>query len=191
MSYYTTQSGYSLVEVLVAISILLLATVGPMTIAARSLQFAEFSSQQNTAYFLAQEGIEAVFKVREEAGIAALASDPFGDPWQWLGSEFSDCEDANGCGLDWRNENDFVQIPNCGSNGTGCQIYYDDTASRARYSHDNGGEPTPYTRTVYLQDAGTNLVRARSVVRWNMHPSGEPRAVVLETYLHNIYNFTP
>jgi prepilin-type N-terminal cleavage/methylation domain-containing protein len=190
MQYYAPQSGYSLVEVLVAISILLLATVGPMTIAARSLQYAEFSSQQNTAYFLAQEGIEAVFKVRADAGIAALSSDPAGDPWTWLGSVLGDCDDANGCGIDWQDETDFVQISNCGSNGESCPIRYADSMSRARYNH-SSGDLTPYTRTMYLEDEGSGQIRVRSVVRWDMHPSGEPRTVVLETYLHNIYDYTP
>ena len=188
MKKFRSQSGYSLVEVLVAISILLLATVGPMTIAARSLQYAEFSAQQNTAYFLAQEGIEAVFKVRADAGIANIGG---GDPWTWVASELGACEDSNGCGLDWRNESSFVWVSNC-SNPDDCLIYFNDGAGRARYSHDSGGVPTAYSRVVELEEiVGSEQVRVRSTVSWDMHPSGQPQEVVLETYLHNIYDFTP
>jgi len=190
MNRHTLQSGYSLVEVLVAISILLLATVGPMTIAARSLQYAEFSAQQNTAYLLAQEGIEAVFKVRADAGIASVGG---GDSWDWLGNGASqpleDCFDGNGCGIDWRNENDFVRFASCGADGASCPIYFNDVAGRARYSHDNSGDETPYSRAIYLTDLSGGQVQVRSVVTWDVHPSGEERQVILETYLHDIYDF--
>jgi hypothetical protein len=72
-----------------------------------------------------------------------------------------------------------------------CPIYYNDGAGRARYSHDNGGTQTPYNRVLYLEDIGGGQVEARSVVTWNMHPSGEEQTLVLKTYIHDIYDFSP
>lgn len=197
MFYSSPQSGYSLIEVLVAISILLIATVGPMTIASRSLQYAEFSSQQNTAHFLAQEGIEAVMMVREEFGIDEIRNS--GDSWGWVGagsgSQLEDCfvsVNPNGCGIDWRNVNNLVRVNDCGTSGDQCRIYFSNSTGRARYSHSSAGGSTPYTRTIYLDDSlPGDQVQVRSVVRWNMHPSGQPQQVVLETYVHDIYDFIP
>ena len=63
--------GYSLVEVLVAISVLLIALVGPLTIASSGLKRANFAKEQTLAIFLAQEGMEAVVKLREDAALGA------------------------------------------------------------------------------------------------------------------------
>jgi prepilin-type N-terminal cleavage/methylation domain-containing protein len=49
--------GFTLVETLVAITILLVAIVGPMTIAARGLQTAFFAREQITAYFCKRNSV--------------------------------------------------------------------------------------------------------------------------------------
>lgn len=65
-------SGFTLIETLVAISLLMLALIAPMSLAAQALTTAYFSRDQITAYYLAQEGIETVRAVRD-ANIIALA----------------------------------------------------------------------------------------------------------------------
>jgi len=65
-----SQNGFTLVETLIAISVLLVALGGPMTIAQRGLSAAFVSRDQVTASFLAQEAIEYVRKVRDGNGIA-------------------------------------------------------------------------------------------------------------------------
>ena len=191
MKYPTHQAGYSLVEVLVAISILLIATVGPMTIAARSLQYAQFSAQQNTAFFLAQEGIEAIFAIRAEAGLAHLAP---GGPASWIwttGSDLSDCRATTGCGIDWRDTSLMSNVVGCNSGG--CQIYYDETNAPARYSHDASGVATPYTRVITISDPSgiPNEVQVTSTVRWDGAGNQPGRSVVLQTYLQDIYDTSP
>ena len=66
MKNYSYTKGYSLVEVLVAIAILMLAIVGAMTIASKGLQSSFYAREQNIAFFLAQEGTEAVMTIRNE-----------------------------------------------------------------------------------------------------------------------------
>jgi len=60
------QAGFSLVETLVSISILLLVIVGPMTITSRTAKSATFASEQVQAFFLAQEGVELAQKARSD-----------------------------------------------------------------------------------------------------------------------------
>ena len=55
------QKGFSLVETLVAISILLIVIVGPMTISMSTAKSSSFASEQVQAFFLAQEGLEFPF----------------------------------------------------------------------------------------------------------------------------------
>ena len=189
MKYTTHQAGYSLVEVLVAISILLIATVGPMTIAARSLQYAQFSAQQNTAFFLAQEGVEAIFAIRGDDGLAHLDNPTSNDSWAWTtDSALSDCRDSTGCGIDWRDDTLISNIVAC--TGSNCLLNYNASANRARYSH-LSGDATPYTRVITLDDVSPTEVEVVSTVSWEGAGSQGPRSVVLQTYLQDIYDTSP
>ena len=60
------QSGFSLIETLVSISILLIVIVGPMSISNNSAKGSSFSNEQVTAFFLAQEGAELAQKGRDD-----------------------------------------------------------------------------------------------------------------------------
>ena len=61
----STQGGFTLIESLVAITILVTAILGPMTIAATGISSAIYARDQETAFFLAQEGLEYVRNVRD------------------------------------------------------------------------------------------------------------------------------
>lgn len=70
MRYSSSQSGFSLVETLVAITILVFAVTAPIVIVTRGAQGSRFSSEQVVATFLAQEGLELAQKVRDDAFLA-------------------------------------------------------------------------------------------------------------------------
>ncbi|MFA6430560.1 MAG: prepilin-type N-terminal cleavage/methylation domain-containing protein [Candidatus Paceibacterota bacterium] len=78
--------GFTLVESLVAISILMVAIVAPMTIAQKGLGSASYSKDQMTASFLAQDAIEFIKNKRDEIGLrkVAVKADPIDA--EWLGS---------------------------------------------------------------------------------------------------------
>jgi hypothetical protein len=57
--------GFTLIETLVAVSLLVVAIVAPMSLVAQSLTTAYYARDQVVAYALAQEGIEAVRAVRD------------------------------------------------------------------------------------------------------------------------------
>lgn len=71
----TSQSGMTLIETLVAISILSLSIVAPMTLTMQSLSAAYFARDQVIASNLAQEAAEAV-RARRDANILIIALDP-------------------------------------------------------------------------------------------------------------------
>lgn len=60
-----SQRGFTLMETLVAIAILLIAVVGPMSIIGRSLPQSAYARDHAIAINLAQEGIEAVRQKRD------------------------------------------------------------------------------------------------------------------------------
>lgn len=65
MMQRTHTRGFTLIETLVAITLLTVAIVAPMALAAQSLAAAYYARDQITAFFLAQEAIEAVRSVRD------------------------------------------------------------------------------------------------------------------------------
>src|SRR3989344_1482076 len=64
-SPYNLSSGFTLIETLVAISLLSVAIVAPMTLASQSLSGAYYARDEITAFNLAQEGLEAVRAMRD------------------------------------------------------------------------------------------------------------------------------
>lgn len=189
MTTSTYNQGYSLVEVLIAISILLLAMVGPMTIASKALQSAQYAREQNTSFFLAQEGIEAVVAIRNEYGLAHIDDPTTADSNDWLSTPLinnCDSSGSDGCGFHFDDDNFFNDSFNCPSGG--CPLYFDLTNTRARYSHDNGGALTPYTRAVYVDQTSDNGAIVRSVVTWQPIGNLPMKTVELKTYLYDIYN---
>jgi len=62
---YNLRSGFTLVETMVAISLLTIAIIAPMTLTTQSLSSAYYARDQITAFHLAQEAIESVRHARD------------------------------------------------------------------------------------------------------------------------------
>ncbi len=203
-----TEKGYSLVEVLIAISILMLAIVGPLTIAAKSIQTAQYARQQTTAFFLAQEGITAVNIIRNEYALVAYNTPgPGPDPWVWTTPPAGDSNSAlpfncfptagnpYGCGIDFRdvtllNNNDFIcTVATSVINPCRMRIRTSAANTASLYTHNiAGGLPTAYTRAIKLTRQGTDEVLVSVEVSWNTtYLGGTTQSVVLQTSLFNIY----
>ncbi|MDB5266942.1 MAG: seg [Parcubacteria group bacterium] len=85
MHTFSTHKGFTLVETLVAISVLVLAITGAFTAAQNGINSSIFSKDQIIAFYLAAEGVEQIRNIRDEdtltsqnwlTGIAADPSDP-------------------------------------------------------------------------------------------------------------------
>ncbi len=77
------QKGFTLIETLVAVMLLSVAVVAPMSLASRSLGSAYYARDQITAFYLAQEAIEALRSIRDSqiliiAGSSSGVPDIFG-----------------------------------------------------------------------------------------------------------------
>ncbi len=102
-----SKQGLTLVETLVAISVLMLSIAGPLAISAQGLVYASFAKNQISAFYLAQEAIELARNIRDENSKSGT---------DWL-TTLDSCKTTNGkiCLVDvWTI--DQVVIPGTGWN---------------------------------------------------------------------------
>lgn len=97
--------AFTLVEALVAISILMIAIASPMTLAQKGLSTATLSKDQMTASFLVQDAIEAVKNIRDQIAVSATGGD-------WLnGTVLNECIcTGNTCDFDLPSTLEFCII---------------------------------------------------------------------------------
>jgi len=77
-------SGFTLIETLVAITILVVSVSAPLTLAAKGLSSAYFARDQITAFYLAQEAVEIIRNMRDEnilSGRGWTSGIPIGTPF--------------------------------------------------------------------------------------------------------------
>lgn len=176
------EKGFTIVETLVAIAILLVATTGPLTFAQTGLRASYLARDQIGAFYLAQDAIETIKNVRDNRGLA-------GSP-NWL-SGLGDCTPTGVnstvvCNMDTALTT-VINTVDCGS--TSCAPLYYDSVKR-QYVLNSGPNRTvsKYTRTIYI----TELVDDREAqivveVKWDSNFLAEKKVVVQE----NIYNWIP
>jgi prepilin-type N-terminal cleavage/methylation domain-containing protein len=190
--------GFSLVETLVAITILLIVITGPLAISSSSAKSSSFSSEQVAAFFLAQEGVELVEKARDDLLITYFdGSRP--TPWADFtktaaGGVYRNCYTTiNSAGCDFTIKTDAagtLNLVNCATAGN-CLLYVD-TASgnvRSRYTHSTSGSTisTPFTRTINLELINANEVKITSKVTWRTGALKAQQEVFVESRVFNVY----
>jgi prepilin-type N-terminal cleavage/methylation domain-containing protein len=175
--------GFTLIETLVAITILLLVVVGPITVAQRGIKSAYYANEQVTAVFLAQEAIEAIRELRDTDALTVYNGDGT-ETWIWKNSLPASCEGVGGCGFDLL-EGTFET---CGApeNNTDCELKVDPATGKYSYAT---GINSGFKRRVYLTPVGSEAVSVRVEVTWDSvtFNSGAPRTVALETWIYNHY----
>lgn len=163
----TKIGGFTLIETLVAVMLLSIAVVAPMSLASKSLGSAYYARDQITAFYLAQEAIEALRSIRDSqiliiAGNAAGAPDIFG-LIPHLNEPFI---------VDGRIGDASTAIVRCDgtcpplqTNGTlyGYPVLGDDP---------NAWTPTHFTRTVHAHAVGASQdeIRVTVTVTWQTGP---------------------
>jgi len=99
MKTHLSQSGFTIVEALVAIAILLLSITSAFSIAQSSLQSSNLVKNRTTAYFLAQEGVEYIRHLRDNNGLSMLDDQTKNIHWlQGFAAEVNDpCAFGKAC----------------------------------------------------------------------------------------------
>ncbi len=185
MHYQSSQRGYSLVEVLVAVALLMFAIVGPMTIAVKASQSATYARQQNTAFFLAQEGVSIVNKFRNDAGLEKFLGTET-DAWVWFAApELDPCKEAYGCNIDMIDADPWDDITSCEIESD-CTLDFSEDTGRGVYQVGTG-EASPYRRLIFLEAVTPDEVMVKVEVRWESGLFGDTRSVTISTSLFNMF----
>lgn len=141
--------GFSLVETLVAISILLTVTSGIMLLVNQSIDSSERLSNRLTASYLASDVIEYLRYERDTRWLLDINNNDFDD---WVdGASLDKCQGIdNYCEVDTRVSDGIVQ--QCSSTGrSDCdRLEYDPTTKR--FGHDiSGAETSDFRRTMKIK----------------------------------------
>lgn len=193
----SSHCGFTLVEALVAISLLMIAISSPMYIAQKGLSASIFSRDQMTASFLVQDGIEAVKNIRDYVAINQIdTGNPYSD---WLGP-LSDCicEDTEGSSCDF----DSSQPSYCNIDTTGKKLIdniiikgINSNPLKINYSTDskfvkfdlNSPSDSKFIRVINIKKSSDNPNEAMVKVRVSWGNSDQ-QMVEIKTF---IYNYAP
>jgi len=161
--------AFTLIETLVAISVLLVSLAGPLSIAAQALQSAYYSRDQVSAFYLAQEGIEYVRLYRDQNYLA-------NPPQDWL-SGISNCFDV-ACTVDFPN---FPQHSICAGACAPLLV----TANGDQLFNTVSGAPSAFTRSVTLKRIAGNAdeIIVEVTVAWVS--AGITRTFMLTEHMFN------
>lgn len=172
--------GFTLVETLVAVTILVIGSLGPIAIAAQGIVSAGYAKDQIVAYYLAQEGLELVRNVRDSNAIQGKTDPDILSPDYWLFG-LENCEtsfSAIGCRIDAKNPT--AVATKCSNDGSSCKNFTLD--NKGYYGYTPGGTQTKYKRTINTTVSG-NIVTVVVRMDWNSH--NNPRSLTLSEDLYN------
>lgn len=189
MYQHSSQQGYSIVEVLIAVTILMAAIVAPMTVAIKSIQSSQYALEQNSALFLAQESVSLLETLRNQQALDAFINGGT-EFWDWT-DEFDECRAPEGCNFDARDPYgliDGTDIVACDGDGENCRLYYSEDWGRSAFRVEAPtGEETEYIRRVVVEELNNDELRVRVEVSWDSHFLGQSQQVVLHSSIYNIY----
>lgn len=159
------KKGFTLIETLVAIALLSVAIVAPMSLTVQSLGTAYYARDQITAFYLAQEAIEALRSIRD-GRILCIAQ---GDPLCTNTDIFGPIPRGNQAFIiDARKGDPGAELPTC--NGA-CPLLQTDGILYGYPGDDEDTSlwtPTHFTRTVRATfvGGGQDEIRVTVTVEW-------------------------
>jgi prepilin-type N-terminal cleavage/methylation domain-containing protein len=180
------QRGFTLIEVLVAISVLLLGIVGPLALANASLQAGLLSRDQITAYYLAQEAIEMVREVRDENFIErrmrVVQEQPPEPDWLFGLDACIAAGVGDGCRVDGRMNatNRFLHCTDC-AQGENSRLFVNEATGE--YGH-AGTTPSRFSRHVRIEQVDTTRVIVHAYVSFDTEFGG-PHTYHVTDHLKN------
>ncbi len=173
MTTINYKKGFTIIETLVAVTILMLAIIGPMTVSQKSLVASIYAKDQIIASYLAQDVMEYLKNKRD----TYLSTSSFQN---WVNT-YAVCTSSNPCSAD--TFMDRFDAPCVNS----CRLYDRGT----RYTPDStSAEPTIFYRSFYIDRLATATSNAanevRVVVRVWWQNSNNPSETLLESQFFNV-----
>jgi type II secretory pathway pseudopilin PulG len=181
---FKKQYGFSLIETLIAVSILMIAIAGPLSLVQAGLFSSIHQRNQVIASYLAQEAVEYIKNIRDTNSYLQWTN-----PVDWLegpdgASLPATCSDTIGCYVDPHGNlggsNPYIQTATSKTlfqnfNTEGIFVYY---------SYNNSGTATTYKRTVRMKSISANEAVVSVTVEWMDN-------LIARSYTvkENIYNY--
>ena len=184
--------AFTLIETMVAVTILALAISGPLLTASRAIVAAEISRDQLTASYLAQEGVEYVRAMRDDEYLKLYAGGTTSAAWGNFLSAISSCRKTvsnptQACSFDPVGTGGVPSLSSCPAGS--CPQLYLANNGQTNYYTTNPSAPgilpsTAFTRTIQVVDAsagGATDVRVVSTMTWSFH--GTPYTATVTDHL--------
>ena len=181
--------GFTIIETLIGLVVLLLSIGAPLVIAEKGLASAGAARQEITAFYLAQEAIEYLRNVRDTDALAGR---------NWL-QGFNDCRGTGGCGVDPTAPQAGQRILKCGPSNWDCAVWQytagNDPAACTQsplcglFGHrtSSGWTKTGFTRTALIAEIVDDIeARVQVTVSWSAGALGS-RTITASENLMNWY----
>lgn len=151
------QEAFTLIETLVAVSILLIAIIGPISLIGDALHRIYYAKDEMIAINLAQEGVEAVRRVRDTNMLGGGTS-----PGNWL-ADLGNGDYIVDVGNIAGTASSFL-APCGGCAGLPQPVYFDTTTGL--YRQGSVYDPTQFSRVVTISGSGVSERMVTATVTW-------------------------
>jgi len=179
-------TGFTLVESLVAVAILLIAVTTMSTVAQSGLSSTSNVRSRITAIFLAQEGLEGIKNIKDSNLLQISQSELVGD-FNWLNNITTGgkCDYPDGCGYDIVSSKGLSSAMKCDPDNNNCELWFDTFYEYSVYRQGNfqGDEYSGFTRKIYVEETVQNAeARVRVVITKGEDPKFHYEIV---TFMYN------
>jgi len=185
MIHNTSTKGFTLIETLVAIAIIMVAITGPFVATENSINAVTVAHDKSIAVFLAQEGIEYIHAIRDKVYIKECFSTSGINCDNWWsifttnsygsGYNVSQCSSLKPCTLDstksqYVSMSPFVSgaLSFCagGSSGICNQLYLTPSPSYSYTTSPFGNTPTIFYRKIVITKINSTTIKVNVTITW-------------------------
>ncbi len=164
----TYTKGFTLVEALIAISILSLSVAATFTAVQGGIQSSTIAKDQVTAFWLAQEGMEFIRNIRDENALHSVD----GTPVNWLSGLSSVPSDSCYFGKTCVIDSPLKQATACSGGFGTCPVIRQD-ASSGLFGYSFGWTPTNFKREIQFTQISADEVSVAINISWMTRGNAE------------------
>ncbi len=180
--------GFTLIETLVAISILSLSIAATFTAVQNGIRSSTYAKDQITAFYLAQEGMEFIRNVRDENALHAIN----GTPTDWLAGlatlSTDPCFFGNTCRIDSfkgiHNPGGVVRCAGVDPQDTCLKLNQNSVSGLYGYTSGANWVTTNFRRSVIFSPFSADEVRVTIIIEWTTKGTDKSFTVTESLFNH-------